>query len=155
MPNSAPVISGPSFSQSSAIAFSILIGFVVFITCRGHLGAYFAVFLGTGGAGDNPGAASTLSPTLTLGSVIQGVTEPDAATSTEPNNPPDLSDYGSGDPAAAASTEPNNMPDLSYYGSGDPADANPPAGQMDEALPASEYPDLPELPEEIPVAGEL
>ena len=58
MPNSVPTISGPSFSQSSAIAFSILIGFVVFITCRGELGKYFQVFLGTGGAGDNPGAAS-------------------------------------------------------------------------------------------------
>ena len=56
MPNSLPVPSGSSFSQNSAIAFSILIGFIVFITCRGELGAYFSVFLGTGGAGDNPGA---------------------------------------------------------------------------------------------------
>jgi hypothetical protein len=41
----------PNISQSSYMAFTILIGFIVFITCRGELGAYMAIFIGTGGAG--------------------------------------------------------------------------------------------------------
>jgi hypothetical protein len=90
MPNSLPVPAGPSFSQSSAIAFSILIGFIVFITCRGQLGAYFAVFLGQGGAGDNPGASgssgsgSPLSPSSLFGgsggsSLLSGFTGADGS----------------------------------------------------------------------------
>lgn len=43
-------------SQNSFMAFAVLIGFIVYVTTKGELPAYMAVFTGAGGAGVGVGS---------------------------------------------------------------------------------------------------
>lgn len=60
-------------SQSSSIAAALIIGFIVFITVRGELPSYLAVFNGQAPATPAPGTKTPAAPGTTAGNNLFGI----------------------------------------------------------------------------------
>lgn len=92
-------------NQNSIIAFSLIVGFIVFITVRGELPAYLAV-LGLG-AGATSGTSNLLGGLTGLGGISSTI--PGSTTGTIPGAP--SGSLGSPLPAPTVGSAPSvNMP---------------------------------------------
>lgn len=81
-------------SQSSAIAAALIVGFVVFITVRGELPAYLAVFTGQAPANSQqPGRVKSSSG---FNFTIPGITDINVSGPSAPERPEEFPGYNPG-----------------------------------------------------------